>query len=89
MGMRAQDAQFFHGLDKVDAVIIMLLNPRCHGKDIGIKDNVLRRKANADQKVVGALANLDLAGLRVSLPGFIERHDHDGSAISHAEARVM
>ena len=46
MGMRAQDAQFLYRLDKVDAVIIMLLNPRCHCEDIGIEDDVFWGESN-------------------------------------------
>ena len=83
MRMRAQDAQFLYRLDKVDAVIIMLLNPRCHRKDVGIENDVLGRKTDADQQVIRPFANCDLACLRVGLASFIERHDNDRRAISH------
>ena len=89
MRMRAQDAQFLYRLDKVDAVIIMLLNARGHRKDVGIENDVLGRKTDADQQVIRPFANLDLACLRVGLASFIKRHDNDRSAISHALARVM
>ena len=89
MRMRAEDAEFLYRLDKVDAVIIMLLNPRCHRKDVGIEDNILRRKTDTGQQVISPFANLDLAGLRVGLAGFIERHDHNRSTIRHAQARMM
>ena len=87
--MRTQDAQFLHSLDKIDAIIVMFLNPRGHRKDVGIKDDVFWRKADAHKQVVGALANFDLALLRVSLSGFIKRHDDHSCAIRHAQTRVM
>ena len=53
----------------------------------GIEDDVLGRKADADQQVVGAAADLDLTRLGIRLSGLIERHHHGGGAIAHALAR--
>ena len=89
MRMRAQDAQLLHGLDKVYAVIVMLLNPRCHRKDIGVKDDVFGWKRDAEQQIISAFANLYLALLRIGLAGFVERHDNDRRAVSHAQTRMM
>ena len=49
MRMRAKNAQFLYRLDKVDTVIIMLLNPRRHRKDIGIENDVFGRETDANQ----------------------------------------
>ena len=38
-------------------------------------------EAVGDEQLVGALADLDLALLRVGLADLVERHDHDGGAI--------
>ena len=89
MGMRAQNAQLFQRLDKVDAIIVMLFNPRCHRKNIGIENDVFGREPNADQQVISTLADFDLALFGVRLPSLVERHHHDSSAIGHAQPRVM
>ena len=82
MGMRAAPADFAAGLDEIDAVIVVLLDPRRDRKDIGIENNVLGRKSIGYQQCVGARANLHLAGAGVGLPLFIERHHDDGGAIA-------
>ena len=89
MGMRAQYAQLFKRLDKVDAIIVMLVNPRCHRKNIGIENDVFGRKASADQQVIGTFADFDLAFFGVSLPSLVERHHHDCRAIGHAQPRMV
>ena len=70
--MRTKNAQFFQCFDEIDAVIIMLLNPSRHCENIGVEDNVLGRKADADEQVIGAFANFDLALFRVGLSGLVE-----------------
>ena len=42
-------------------------------------------KPIAGEQLVGALADLDLALLGVGLAGLVERHDHHGGAIGHAD----
>ena len=76
-------------LYEIDAVIVVLLDPRCHGKDVGIEDDVLGREADPEQQLVGALANFDLALFRVGLADLVERHHHHGGAVVHAFARVI
>ncbi len=68
----------------------MLLDPRRHGEDIGVEDDVLGREADlVDQDVVGAGADLDLAGGRVGLAHLVEGHDHDGGAVAQAFDRMI
>ena len=86
MDVRAARADLAARLDEVDAVVVVLLDPRRDREDIGIEDDVLGRKADADQQLVGALADLDLALLGIGLADLVERHDDDRRAISHALA---
>ena len=54
--------------DEGDAVAVVLLHAGRDGKDVGIEDDVLRRKADAvDQDVVGARGDRGLALERVGL----------------------
>lgn len=49
------------GVDEVDAVVVVLLEPRGDGEDVGVEDDVLGREAHlVHQDVVRALADLDL-----------------------------
>ncbi len=78
-----------HRLDEVDAVIVVLLDPRRDREDVGIEDDVLGRKADPDEQLIRALADLDLALLGVGLADLVERHDDDRGAIRHALARML
>jgi hypothetical protein len=49
MGVRTQDPQLFDCFDEVDPVIIMLFDTGGDSKDIGVENDVLGRKAGADQ----------------------------------------
>ena len=89
MHVGAARADFPHGFDEIDAVIVMLLNPRCHGEHIGVEDDVLGREADPGQQLVGPLANLDLAVLGVGLALLVEGHDDHRRAIVHALARLV
>ena len=88
MHMRTATADFLHRLDEVDGIIVMLFEAGGDREDIGVEDDVLGRKADAGEQLVGPLANLDLARLGVGLPDLVERHDDDRSAIGHAFARM-
>ena len=68
-------------LDEVQRVAAMLLDAGSDREDIGIEDDVLGWKTLADQQVVGARADLDLALLGVGLAGLVERHDDDRGPI--------
>jgi hypothetical protein len=63
----------------------VLLNAGGNGKDVGVKNDVFRRKTHlVDQDAVGTLANLDLARIRVGLAFFVKRHDHrSGTVAAH------
>ena len=68
MGVRQVLPDPARRLDIGDAVAVMLLHAGGDGKDVGIEDNILRRKADAiDQNVVGARANFRLALERIGL----------------------
>ena len=78
------------GVDEVDRVVVVLLDPGRHGKDVGVEDDVFRREADlVDQDVVGARADLVLARLGVGLAVFVEGHDHHRRAVSLAQLGVM
>src|SRR3546814_12021492 len=64
MDVRAADANDLHRLDEVDGIIVMLLEPRRDREEMGIENDVLRRKADAGEQLVGEGANPDLASHR-------------------------
>ena len=71
------------GFNKVNRVVVVLLNTSSNSKDIGVKNNVFRWEIYLiHQDTVSALANLDFARKGVGLTGFIKRHHHGGSAIT-------
>ena len=65
--------------------MIVLIDPGRDGKDVGIENDVFRRKPNhIDQQPVGTLAN-QLAPLKaVGLTLFVERHHHSRGTIAPA-----
>jgi hypothetical protein len=78
------------GLDEVHRVIVVLLDPCRHREDIGIEDDVVGIEPDfVDQRLVGALADLDLALGGVGLTVLVKRHHHDRCAISLAGAGVL
>jgi hypothetical protein len=89
MDVRAARFDRARRLDEVDRIVVVLLDPRRDREDVGIEDDILRRKADAGQQLVGALADFDLARLRVRLANLVERHHDDGGAIGHHLARLL
>ena len=89
MHMRATALDLPRRLNEVDRIIVMILDAGRDREHIGVEDDVLGRKADFHQQRVGALANLDLARLRVGLSDLVERHHHHGGAIGHAFARLL
>src|SRR5215470_20199233 len=70
-------------LDIGDAVPVMLLDASGDREDIGIEDDVLRRKPHsAGEDVVGAPADRGLALEGIGLASFVERHHHDVGAVT-------
>ena len=83
LDVRAAGLDLARRLDEIDAVIVVLLDARRDGEDVGIEDDVLGREADlVDQDPVGALADLDLALPGVGLALLVERHDDDGGAVA-------
>ena len=67
----------------------MLFDPRCHGEDVGIEDDVLGREAGLlGQQFVGARADRHLAIGGIGLALFVERHHHDRRAVAADEPRL-
>ncbi len=87
--MRAARLDLTRGFDEIDSVIVMLFDAGGNREDIGIEDDIFRRKTNAGEQLVGPLANLYLAIFSIGLAHFIERHDHHSRAIIHALAGMI
>ena len=76
-------------LDIGDAVAIVLLDAGGDGEDVGIEDDVVRRKADGiDENVVGALADRGLARERIGLALLVERHHHHSGAVPAHDLRL-
>ena len=90
MGMGQTRADFARRLNEVDAIIVMRLDARRDGEDIGIEDDVFRGKADLlREHLIGALAYLDLAGECVGLARLIKGHHDDSGAITAHHARLF
>ena len=68
---------------------VVLLDPGRDGEHVRVEDDVLRREAVADEQVVGAAADLDLALDRVGLALLVERHHDDAGAVAPDPARLL
>ena len=67
----------------------MLFDSGRDREDIGIEDDVLRRKADVvDQDLVGTLANRHFARGGVGLTVFVKGHDHHGNAVAPDQFRL-
>lgn len=78
------------GLDEIDTIVVVFLDPGCHREDVRVEDDVLRREIDfLGEDAIGARADLDLPRLGIRLPGLVEGHDHHRSAIGPAELRVV
>ena len=65
------------GLDEVEGVAIVLLNAGGNGEDVGVEDDVLRRKADLfSEQFVGAAADGDLAVGFGCLSLLVKSHHH-------------
>jgi hypothetical protein len=69
MRVRQVGADPARRLDEIDAVIIVLFEPRGDRKDIGIEDDVLRRSRPVDQDVGRRACRSGLRANFISLPG--------------------
>ena len=69
------------GADEINAICRMLLDTRCHGKDIRIENYLIRLKARLlCQQFKGTATDLNLALICRSLPLLIKGHNHNHSA---------
>jgi len=67
----------------------VLLDPCCHGKDVGIEDDVIRWEAQLlREHGIGSLAYFDTSFKGFCLTLLIERHDDHGGAVSACCLRV-
>src|ERR1700689_3953576 len=77
-------------VDVVDRVVVVLLHSGGNGEDIGIEDDVFRRKADfVDENPVGALADADLSFVSRRLTLFIEGHHDYGSPVLQNFRRIL
>ncbi len=76
--------------DEVDRVVVVLLDPRRHRKNVRIEDDVLGRKPDlVDENAVRPLAHANLFLVARRLPVLIEGHHDNGRAILQHRARVL
>jgi len=69
-------------LNKIPGVIIVLLDPGGHGKNVGIKNNVALRKSFRGQNFVRPAQYFDFAVQRICLALFVKSHHHDSRTVS-------
>ena len=87
LGAAALD--FGHCFEEIEAIPVMLLDPRGDREDVGIEDDILGREAYPDEQVIGARTDFDLARLGIGLSRFVERHDHDRRPIIATDTSVF
>ena len=68
---------------------VVLLDPGRDGEHVRVEDDVLGLPAVADEQVVGAAADLDLALDRVGLPDLVEGHHDDAGAEAADPPRLL
>ncbi len=81
-GMRQVLLDPARGVDEVNRVVVVLLHAGGDSEDIGIENDVFRRKPDlVNQYSVGALADADLVLVSRGLALFVEGHHYHGRAI--------
>ena len=76
-------------LDEVQRIAVVLLDTSCHGEDVRVEDDVLRKESRLlREEAVGALADRHSTFDVCRLPLLIEGHDDDGGAISPNRPRL-
>ena len=87
--MRQIVAYPFGCANEIVAVVGVLFNARCHGKNVRVKNNVFGRKADFfGQNFVRTRTDVNFALIAVRLAFLIERHHDHGRAIAATELRV-
>ena len=78
------------GADEIDRVVVVLLHARGHGEDVGIEDDVFRRKIQfVHKQAIGALADADFLLVTRGLALFVKGHHHRGCAVLQNRPRVL
>ena len=75
------------GLDIIHGIIFMFVHAGGHGKNVGVKNDVFRRKTHfIRQNLIGATANIHAALHRIGLPLLVKRHHQYGGAKTQSGA---
>ena len=76
-------------VDECAREVVVLLDAGRDCEHVRVEDQVLRRPAVLRQQAIGALADLDLALLRICLSSFVERHHDDAGAVALDLPRLL
>ena len=77
-------------LDERHRVGVVLFDPRRHGEDIGVEDDVFGGESHVlGQNAIGTRANVDLARFGIRLALFVEGHHDHGAAVAPGQARLL
>ncbi len=69
-------------LNKVHTIVVVFFNTCRYRKDIRVKNNIFRRKANfIDQHIIRSFTDFFLALNRIGLTFFIKSHNNDSRTI--------
>ena len=78
------------GFNEVHRIVVVLFNARGHSKNVGVKNNVFRRKVQLiDQDAIRPLADFHLALVGVGLAFFVKGHDHGGRAVALEQSGLV
>ncbi len=78
-----------HGLDEVNAVVVVFVDAGGDGEDVRVEDYVFGREADLfGENLVGARTDLDLPLLGVRLALLVEGHHDHGGAVVLQELRL-
>ena len=69
--------------DKVYGIVIMFVHTRSYGKDVRVKNDIVRIETDfLNQKLIGTGANFNLTFISICLPFFIKSHHYGRCTIS-------
>ena len=78
-----------HRLEVGQGVLVMFLNARTHGENIGVENDVLRRKPHLlREQAIGAPADAEFARHAVRLPFLVKGHHNHRRAIAPRQPRL-
>ena len=88
--MRQVLANPFGGFNKIDGVMVVIVNAGCDGKHVWIKNIVFGRKSDFfDQQVLGARTNQFVTLKGIGLTFLVKGHHHSGSTVQAAQASLF